>query len=605
MDLVHPDFRQIVRERSRLIQSEGGSVPRDEQKCLRLDGTAFDVEVSSAPILYGGVRSSLTMIRDITDRRRAEEALRRRVEENARLLDGLEKELARRKKLEAEREAATQSLEFVVSATRTGFDIIGADDVVQYIDPARMKTFGDYRGRKCYEYFRGRSSRCDDCAMMRALSTHTVAVAEQTNPAAESRPTQVTAIPFQTESGDWMVAEVSVDISERKKAEAERLELERRMLSAQKLEGLGILAGGVAHNFNNLLAIILGYAELLKGKAPGETDFTAAVEEIIKAGFRSRDLIGQLLALGRRQVIDLVPLDLNRVVADCQAILRHAVRENITIELRLAPAPCPVMGDAGRIEQVLLNLALNAQDAILRDGRLTFETSETVIGGAPARRHEDMVPGRYVLLTVSDTGAGMDRETLDRIFDPFFTTKEPGKGTGLGLSTVYGIVKQHGGGIEVESRPGHGARFTIFLPRTETPLRPAPEPGPLRDPIGTETLLLVEDQESVRVLLCRQLRSLGYTVLEAANGVDALRIASAHQGDLHLLLTDVILEGMNGRELSDLLSRQRAGIRVLYMSGYTGNVLIDHGVAIGDAHFIQKPFDRHALAAKVREVLEA
>jgi signal transduction histidine kinase/ActR/RegA family two-component response regulator len=440
--------------------------------------------------------------------------------------------------------------------------------------------------------------------MLRALATHRVEVAESTNPAAAARPTQVTAIPYQTESGEWMVAEVSVDIGERKKAESERLELERRMLSAQKLEGLGILAGGVAHNFNNLLAVMLGHAQLLRDRTLGEVDFKAAVQEIIKAGFRSRDLIGQLLAIGRRQAIELAPLDLNQVITDSRAILRQAIRENITLEFRLASTPCPVMADAGRIEQILLNLALNAQDAILRDGSLIFETSETVLGRARARRHGDMAQGRYILLTVSDTGAGMDRETMDRIFDPFFTTKEEGKGTGLGLSTVYGIVKQHGGNIEVESEPGHGTRFNIYLPRTDIPLRRSRDASPTQDREGTETLLLVEDQDPVRMLLCRQLRNLGYTVLEAASGAAALRIAAEHKGDLQLLLTDVILEGMNGRELYDVLSREREGIKVLYMSGYAKGVLEDHGVAGEGLSFLQKPFDMHALAAKVREVLD-
>src|SRR5208337_1296489 len=294
-------------------------------------------------------------------------------------------------------------------------------------------------------------------------------------------------------------------------------------------------------------AVMLGYAEMLRDKNSGDADFTAAVEEIIKAGFRSRDLVGQMLAIGRRQ----------------------AIRENVTIVFRPAPVPCPVVADAGQIEQVLLNLALNAQDAILRDGSLTFETSETTAGEALGRSGEGMAPGRYVLLTVSDTGVGMDRETMDRIFDPFFTTKEQGKGTGLGLSTVYGIVKQHGGSIEVESEPGKGSRFRIYLPRTDLPLRRTPDPRPAPEREGTETLLLVEDQEPVRLLLGRQLRSLGYTVLEAESGVAALRIAAENEGDLHLLLTDVILEGMNGRELYDLLARESVGIKVLYMSGYT------------------------------------
>ena len=758
MELIHPDFRDTVREQARRIQEEGESVPRSQQKCLRLDGTVFDVEVSSAPVIYEGVRRSLTMIRDVTERTNAEEALRRRIEEmtalqstlleitrprelsqlltvivrravhllnaeggclylcdpgervarcvvsyntrvdyagtslaygvgaaglvaqtgrplllddygtwpgraapidpeepsykavasvpllwngqvtgviqvlrfseptvfsqgdlellssfadhaaiaaeNARLLDGLEKELSERKRLEAEGEAARQRLEFVVGATGTGFDIIDSGFIMQYIDPARRKVFGDYRGRLCYEYFRGRSTPCAECAVARALATRAVAVTEQTNPAAESRPTQVTAIPFQTESGEWMVAEVSIDITDRKRVEAERLELERRVLSAQKLEGLGVLAGGVAHNFNNLLSVMLGYAQLLREMTPGELEFKAAVEEIIKAGFRSRDLVGQLLAIGRRQAMNLVPLDLNQTILDSRTILRQAMRENVAIDIRLAPTPCPVMANAGHIEQVFLNLALNAQDAIAREGRLTIETAHVVLGGESGPQQAELAPGRYVQLTVSDTGTGMDQKTKDRIFEPFFTTKEEGKGTGLGLSTVYGIVKQHGGAIEVESEPDQGTRFVILLPRTEEPLRGVRDADPATDRTGRETILLVEDEEPVRQLLCQQLRNLGYTVLEAASGEAAVRLASAQKGELHLLLTDVIMEGMNGRQLADLLVRQRPGIRVLYMSGYTKGVMKRHGVAGDGADFIQKPFDRHALASKVRDILD-
>lgn len=754
-DLVHPDFREIVQERSRRIQKEGESVPRQEQKCLRLDGTAFDVEVSSAPIIYDGVRSSLTIIRDISERKGAEAKLHRRVEEmtafqstlleittphelsrllkiiveravnllhaeggglylcdpkqkvarcavsyntqgdyvgtvlkygegaagvvaqtgeallindyatwpgradsfetdcpfravvsapllwqgqvtgvihalrygqgdsfnqtdlellslfanhaaiaveNARLLNRLERELSERKWMEAEREAALQRLEFVLGATKTGLDIIDAEYNVQYVDQTRRNALGEYRGRKCYEYFRSEAGPCNGCAMVRALATREVAVAEQMS--IEGRPIQVTAMPYQTGSGAWMVADVTVDISDRKQAETERLELERRMLSAQKLEGLGILAGGIAHNFNNFLTVILGYADLLRDKRPEETDFKAAVQEIIKAGLRSRDMVGQLLAMGRRQRINLVPLDLNEVIAGSRAILRQAIRENVDVELRLAPFVCPVMADAGLIEQVLLNLALNSQDAIPRDGSVTFETSEIVLDEVTARRHENSAPGRYILLSVSDTGVGMDLQTRDRIFDPFFTTKEQGKGTGLGLSTVYGIVKQHGGSIEVESEPGQGTRFVVYLPRTDAPLQQAEDAGFPEEKSGKETLLLVEDQDSVRVLIDHQLQSLGYTVLGAPDGPTALRMAAGYSGDLHLLLTDVVLTGMNGRELYERLSREHKKMRVLYMSGYANDVLANHGLQEEGVEFLQKPFDGNTLAAKVREVLE-
>ncbi|MGO9310398.1 MAG: PAS domain S-box protein [Spirochaetia bacterium] len=756
MDLVHPDFREIVRDRSLRIQRDGEMVPREEQKCLRLDGSAFDVEVSSAPINYAGARSSLTIIRDVTDRTRAQEALRRRVEEmaalqatlleittphdlsrlleliveravhllhadggglylcdptrqlvrcvvssrtaadyvgttlrygegaaglvaqtgtafvvedysawpgragsfqttkpfralasaplvwqgqvtgvihvlryqegnsfspndlellsvfanhaaiaaeNARLRDGLEKELGQRNRLEAEREAATQRLEFVVSATRTWFDIVDADYNVQYIDPARAKLFGSFGGRKCYEYFRGRTSPCGDCAMIRALATRRVVVAEQTNPVVETRSTQVTATPYQTESGAWMVAEVSVDISERKQAEEERLEMERRMLSAEKLEGMGILAGGIAHNFNNFLSIMLGNAELLRDILPRDSDSAALAQEIVKAGYRSRDLIGQLLAMGRRRVLELRPLDLNEVIRECGAMLRKALRENIAIDYQLSDSPSPVTADPGRIEEILLNLALNAQDAIPREGRLTIATSEVFVEG-PADQSEKTPRGRCVLLTVSDTGAGMNPETLTKIFDPFFTTKEPGKGTGLGLATVYGIVKQHKGTIEADSRPAEGTRFRIYLPRTEdSPGEPpaAETPPPIG---GTETVLLVDDEEPVRRLLSRHLRSLGYNVLEAADGSSALRVFEEHAGVVDMLLTDVVMPQMNGRVLYDGICARAPAMKVLFMSGYGQDVVSSHIAQGAGMPLITKPFTRLALASRVREILD-
>ncbi|MGA2478200.1 MAG: ATP-binding protein [Spirochaetia bacterium] len=258
-----------------------------------------------------------------------------------------------------------------------------------------------------------------------------------------------------------------VDVTERKKLEAEKLVLERRIASAKKLESLCILAGGVAHNFNNLLAVILGNAELLRDVSPAGSDSALCINEIFKAGNRSQDLINQLLTMGRRQVIELQPLDLNDVLRDCTGMLRRSLRENIAIDYHLSVSPCPIMADPGRIEEVLLNLGLNAQDAIPGEGRLTIATSEVRMEPPFLQGQIIVPPGRCVLLTVSDTGAGMDQETMAKLFDPFFTTKEQGKGTGLGLSTVYGIVDQHGGSIEVDSRPEAGTQFRIYLPRAD------------------------------------------------------------------------------------------------------------------------------------------
>ncbi len=557
----------------RSLQEKGSFTVETQHR--RKDGSLFAVEITTSFVRFGDMEFSVGFAHDITERRR----------------------------LEAERESAWQRLEFVIATTRTGLDIISEDFVVQYVDPARRKRLGDPNGRRCYQYFRGFSEVCADCAMQRALQTRKVQVSEQSLPHNENRAAQVTALPYQSESGAWMVAEVIVDITERKEAEAERLDLERRIAASQKLEGLGILAGGVAHNFNNLLTVILGHAELLRETLPRTMDASSSVQEIVKAGYRSRDLIGQLLALGRRQTIELKPLDLNAVVRECRSMLRQALRENITIDYGLATSACMVAADAGRLEEILLNLALNAQDAISREGRLSVTTAEVLLEGAFARRHDDLPPGPYVLLTVSDTGEGMDEKTVERIFDPFFTTKEQGKGTGLGLSTVYSIVKQHNGSIEVESRPGAGARFLIYLPRCAAPQEKSALPGREQAARGSETILLVEDEAPIRSVLARHLRSLGYTVLEAADGISALRVSSERGGPVHMLVTDVVMPRMNGTALRDRLRAGMPDLKVLFMSGHQRDVISAH-VMQEDMDLITKPFTGQALGSRVREILD-
>jgi PAS domain S-box-containing protein len=392
------------------------------------------------------------------------------------------------------------------------------------------------------------------------------------------------------------------ELAERTRREEERLDLERRMLSAQKLEGLGLLAGGVAHDFNNLLAVILGYAEMLNEQLPPGSEAATGIEEIIKAAGRSRDLTRQLLAIGRRQALKMEPLDLNRVIRGAESLLRRTVRESITLELRATPALDLIMADAGQIEQIVLNLAANAQDAMPHGGTLLIETREELLDEERAKRI-DVNPGAYVVLAVADTGQGMSARTLEKIFDPFFTTKSEGKGTGLGLPTVYGIVKQHGGGIHVQSEPRKGTRFEICFPRTDALPARKRHDAPHTAHTGAETVIVVEDQDQLRTLVCRQLRSAGHTVLDARDGASAIRITSGYPGAIHLLVTDVVLPGMNGRELFDRLALERTGLKVLFMSGYAGDILSAHGVATEGLDLLQKPFTLQDLAAKVQEVL--
>ena len=429
------------------VLAAGRAVPTAEKAWLISNSAAIAVGVSA-----------LAWLQDRSSRRE-----QRTRDELARATEALE---ASESKRLADRDALLQRLEFVLAATRTGLDLVDEDYVVQYIDPARRRVLGDPEGRTCYQYFRGRSDPCPDCAMQRALQTRTVQVMEQSSPREANRPTQVTAIPYRVDFGKWVVAEVVVDISERTRAEAERLEWERRTATSRRMESLGILAGGVAHHFNNLLTVILGHAELLRESSRGDPSVDSSVREIIQAGARSRDLVRQLVALGGRQTLERRPLDLTAAVRDQAPLLRAAIRPEIAIEYQLADHAGPVLADAGRVGEILLHLALNAQDAIPGAGTILVETSQVVLDdGPPASRH-DLSPGRYVLLTVADTGAGMDAQTAGRIFDPFFTTKQNDRSTGLGLSSTYGIVKQHNGTIEVESVPGQGSRFLIYLPIT-------------------------------------------------------------------------------------------------------------------------------------------
>ena len=386
----------------------------------------------------------------------------------------------------------------------------------------------------------------------------------------------------------------------------ERKQLEEQFHQAQKMEAVGRLAGGVAHDFNNLLTAILGSADLVLESLKPAAAEREEVEEIRKAALRAADLTRQLLAFSRQQVVAPTVLNPNTVVADMDKLLRRLLGEDVALRAVLAPDLATVKADPSQLEQVLLNLAVNARDAMPNGGKLTIETQNVELDQEYVRGHLAAQPGSYVMLAVSDTGVGMDAATQARIFEPFFTTKERGKGTGLGLATVYGIVKQSGGWIWVYSEPGQGTTFKVYLPRVTEPAAPA-APSPAR-PVsvrGSETILVVEDEEVIRKLVQKVLKANGYTVLVAGTGSDAERVAGAHAGPIHLLMTDVVLPGLNGREVARRLVAQRAGIRVLFLSGYTDDAIVHHGVLDPGVAFLQKPFSPAVLGRKVREVLDS
>jgi two-component system cell cycle sensor histidine kinase/response regulator CckA len=382
--------------------------------------------------------------------------------------------------------------------------------------------------------------------------------------------------------------------------------LEEQLRQAQKMEAIGRLAGGVAHDFNNLLTAIIGYSQIVLASLGPNDLLRKEVDEIQKAGKRASSLTSQLLAFSRRQILQPRVLDLNVIVSNTVKMLRRLIGEDIHLVTILASDLGHVKIDPGQMEQVIMNLAVNARDAMPRGGKLTVETSNTLLDDTYAREHISMQPGPYVMLAVTDTGVGMNAETRSHIFEPFFTTKETAMGTGLGLSMVYGIVKQSGGYIWVYSEPGEGTTFKIYFPQIEE----AEDSALQRDdagylPRGTETILLVEDEQSVRDLTVRILSELGYTVIEASNGEEALQISSerAH-GEIDLLLTDVVMPQMSGKLLTDMVKAARPGIKVLFSSGYTDNALVHHGSLEPGTAFLQKPFSPSGLARKVREVLD-
>ena len=381
--------------------------------------------------------------------------------------------------------------------------------------------------------------------------------------------------------------------------------LEEQFRQAQKMEAVGTLAGGVAHDFNNLLTIINGNSELLIMQLQPDNPMREVLAEIYNAGERAGSLTRQLLAFSRKQVLAPKVINLNAVVTDTESMLCRLIGEDVILATVLDPTLKPVKVDPGQIQQVLMNFAVNARDAMPQGGRLNIETRHVNLDESYRETHPEVQPGAYSMLAVTDTGTGMDEATKARIFEPFFTTKEPGKGTGLGMAVVHGIVKQSGGHVEVYSELGQGTTFKVYFPVAKEALSGGKSSsGLLTMPTGTETILLVEDEDTVRALSRHVLQSCGYNILEASNGREALLVAQDYQGPIQMLMSDVVMPHLGGRQLAERLAVLRPGLKILFMSGYTDDAVVRHGILEADVAFLQKPFTPSALAQKVREVLD-
>jgi PAS domain S-box-containing protein len=411
---------------------------------------------------------------------------------------------------------------------------------------------------------------------------------------------QTTFVPVSDGSGVVSrVDGISRDVTQQRR-------LEEQFRQAQKMEAVGQLAGGVAHDFNNLLTVITSYGDLLLSDLEATDPRRKDVEEIRKAALGAAGLTRQLLAFSRQQVLEPRVLELNAIVSGAEKMLQRLIGEDIGLVTVLAPDLGAMKADPGQLEQVIMNLAVNARDAMPEGGKLTLETANMELDATYTAEHTPVGPGAYVVLSVSDTGVGMDEQTKRRIFEPFFTTKEQGKGTGLGLATVYGIVKQSGGFIWVYSELGHGTTFKIYLPRVDEQAEVAHRGTAMPQSVhGNETVLLAEDAGPLRAVVSHILRRNGYTVLEGPDGKSALDKAAEHDGPIHLLITDVIMPEMSGRQLAERLRERRPELKVLFVSGYTDDAIVRHGILEPGISFLQKPFSPDTLARKVREILES
>jgi two-component system cell cycle sensor histidine kinase/response regulator CckA len=520
----------------------------------------------------------------------------------------LETELAGRKRVEEALRRSNENWGNTFNAITDMVFVLSREQDILEVNHAGCLALNRPReqvlGKKCFELMHCAGAPIPGCPCLQSIAERKPCMGEYDE---NGRCYSVVAWPTLDERGEVVsLAKVVKDITQDRQAETERERLKDQLRTSQKMEAIGSLAGGIAHDFNNMLYVIMTFTDLvLDGTDEGDPR-RIQLAEVKKAADRAATLIRQLLAFSRKQILQPVALDLNRVATELQKMLHRILGEDITIEPSLAPDLGFVMADPSQIEQVLMNLVVNARDAMPTGGRLTIDTANVELDEAFMIGGSSVQPGPYVMMAVTDTGCGMDAKTCERIFEPFFTTKERGKGTGLGLSTVYGIVRQSGGEILVRSERGKGTTFRIFLPRIESPAEqesPAISQVAVRT-TGDETILIVEDEPAVRDLAKQVLARAGYTVMAASNGIEALRVCETQPEKIHLVLTDVVMPKMGGRVFAEQLAKARPDVRILYMSGYTDDAIDKHGTFDPGTHLIAKPFTLIDLRRKVREVLD-